>query len=426
MNELVLPSKIPWKQIQGKDLEELLYWLLDDMGAKDLEWRIGGSGEGAADQGRDLEAFFYMSGPDGEMIRQRWWVQAKGRSRTVEPNSVRDAITTTSAFQDIDVILIVTNSHFSNPTRDWVKQWVKTNPNIVVKLWDQNDLEKLVCKHPSVISRLYAEALSLQGKLDVIRSQFWNHSFYPGTPMLSELWENRDSLEWNRMSMIAIIAGEAANGDFANRPWPLILSNEELAETFILSIVNTIPFAYRQEMAGINPNNYIKAVSYLVLSALDRLGSKVVSKLLENCWEAAGFPDYPKEVKLFSINPILGWLRDEIFDVCVNDCLRVSADPSVLDKDSIKNYWLRLKMPKKDDEEDETIKGILIFEKFDSPCNVGFKVNKRRHCPLRSGEFEKLDDLDANQKQIDTYSILTTLEKVIRYGKEKIEKRLKM
>jgi hypothetical protein len=42
MTELIIPSKIPWDQIQGKDLEELLYWLLDEMGAKDLEWRIGG------------------------------------------------------------------------------------------------------------------------------------------------------------------------------------------------------------------------------------------------------------------------------------------------------------------------------------------------------------------------------------------------
>ena len=50
-SELILPSEIPWNEIKGSDLEELLYWLFDSMGAKDLEWRIGGTGAGAADQG---------------------------------------------------------------------------------------------------------------------------------------------------------------------------------------------------------------------------------------------------------------------------------------------------------------------------------------------------------------------------------------
>jgi len=128
MTELIIPSKIPWDRIQGKDLEELLYWLLDEMGAKDLEWRIGGASGGAADQGRDLEAFFYMSSPDGEMVRQKWWVQAKGRSKTVEAKAIKETITTASGIPNVDVILIVTNKQFSNPTRDWFKQWVSINP----------------------------------------------------------------------------------------------------------------------------------------------------------------------------------------------------------------------------------------------------------------------------------------------------------
>ena len=48
--ELILPSEIPWSEIKGTDLEELLYWLFDSMGAKELEWRIGGKGAGAGDQ----------------------------------------------------------------------------------------------------------------------------------------------------------------------------------------------------------------------------------------------------------------------------------------------------------------------------------------------------------------------------------------
>ena len=83
--DLIIPSQIPWDRIKGKDLEELLYWLFDSMGAKDLEWRVGGKGSGAADQGRDLECSFYVSSPEGELIKQKWWVEAKGRKKTVEP-----------------------------------------------------------------------------------------------------------------------------------------------------------------------------------------------------------------------------------------------------------------------------------------------------------------------------------------------------
>jgi hypothetical protein len=37
LNELVIPSNIPWDNLKAKDLEECLYWLLDEMGAEDLE-----------------------------------------------------------------------------------------------------------------------------------------------------------------------------------------------------------------------------------------------------------------------------------------------------------------------------------------------------------------------------------------------------
>jgi hypothetical protein len=50
----LLPAEIPFADLKARDLEECVYWLLDAMGAKDLEWRLGGAGGGAADGGRDL------------------------------------------------------------------------------------------------------------------------------------------------------------------------------------------------------------------------------------------------------------------------------------------------------------------------------------------------------------------------------------
>jgi hypothetical protein len=56
-------------------LEECVCWLLDALGAKDLEWRLGGARGGAADGGRDLEAVFYTPAPGDDMDRQSWWVE---------------------------------------------------------------------------------------------------------------------------------------------------------------------------------------------------------------------------------------------------------------------------------------------------------------------------------------------------------------
>src|SRR5689334_11762714 len=73
--EWILPAEIPFSELKRKDLEECVYWLLDAMGAKDLEWRTGGTGDGAADGGRDLEARFFTPGDDGELISQKWWIE---------------------------------------------------------------------------------------------------------------------------------------------------------------------------------------------------------------------------------------------------------------------------------------------------------------------------------------------------------------
>lgn len=74
-SQFVIPSEIPFDTLRDRDLEECVYWLLDAMGAKDLEWRIGGTGAGASDQGRDLEATFFIPNPDGEVLRQKWWIE---------------------------------------------------------------------------------------------------------------------------------------------------------------------------------------------------------------------------------------------------------------------------------------------------------------------------------------------------------------
>ena len=79
---------------------------------------------------------------DGELEAQRWWVQAKGRTSTVPPQTVREAIVDVQAYVEVDVLVIATNSRFSNDTRDWVAEFQATHPRPVIRLWDRDALER--------------------------------------------------------------------------------------------------------------------------------------------------------------------------------------------------------------------------------------------------------------------------------------------
>ena len=182
--DLVIPTNISWESLKQAALEECLFWLLDSLGAKDIEWRKGGSGIGAPDQGRDIEATFHSPTPDGDMEPQHWWIEAKGRGKTVEPSAVKDAVVNADSRNDIDVIVIATNSHFSNPTRDWVRQRQQTYPRPRIRLWDRSALERMLLKHPSVVVRLFSNALSAQGRIEAIRSRFWNQCYLPSAEEL--------------------------------------------------------------------------------------------------------------------------------------------------------------------------------------------------------------------------------------------------
>jgi hypothetical protein len=178
-----------------------------------------GSGGGAADGGRDLEAHFYTPGADSEIESQTWWIECKGRTGTVEAGEVKSTIVNAEGKGGLDYIVIVTNSQFSNPTRDWVKDWQIKHPRPKVKLWDQAHLERLLSRHPDVVLRLFSEALSLQGRFHAMESRFWNKLEFVTVKTLSDLWKVREEIELTAMGVFAAVVNEFANGDITYRPW---------------------------------------------------------------------------------------------------------------------------------------------------------------------------------------------------------------
>jgi len=382
--EWVLPASIPFADLKSRDLEECLYWLFDAMGAKDLEWRTGGTGGGAADGGRDLEAHFYTPGADEEIEAQSWWIECKGRTDTVEPNEVKSAVVNAQARGGLDYVVIATNTQFSNPTRDWVKEWQVTHVRPKVKLWDHAHLERLLSRHPDVVLRLFSEALSLQGRFQAMESRFWNKLEFVTPKTLAELWKARKEMELTGMGVYAAIVNEFTNGDITHRPWGATISKDSLLEVLSIGLINVSYLLMRSFKAGVDQKPICRAFSYLILCALDFAPAEDVTQLVTDLIYRGKRDTMPENVKEFLLMPIVDQLLSEMQDVCSSDCRRfMSLDRQTLtaDKDEVDDYWLRLE-PDGVEEPEPVERRFVRIERTNEPCNVGFPVDKDNCCPL--------------------------------------------
>ena len=383
-NEWVLPAEIPFSDLKRKDLEECVYWLLDAMGAKDLEWRTGGSGEGAADGGRDLEARFFTPGEDGELVSQKWWIECKGRKGTVEPSEVRAAVNNALAFEGLDYIIITTNTQFSNPTREWVKEWQRKYPKPKVQLWDKAQLERYLSRHPDVVLRLFSQALSLHGRLQALESRFWNKLEFVPPSTLADIWKARttDDVKFTALAVFALVANEFANGKIIHRPWAAALNDKSLVETIALALSNAGYLSIRSSRAGIDRKILYRTFAYLILVALDRLPVENVTRLVVDSLNRGEEEPFPDEVQEMLLMPIIDQLLSEFQDLCSSDCERIMVmDRGALteDKDEVDVYWLRLQPEGIEESGDRR---QLRIEGYNKPCKVGFPVNKDNGCPL--------------------------------------------
>lgn len=386
---LVLPTEIPWANLKSRDLEETVYWLLDALGAKDLEWRRGGEGAGAADQGRDLEATFQAETPDGSFDAKRWWVEAKGRSRSVERRAVQNALNDAEVRSDVDVLVVVTNTTFTNPVRDFAKQWNEQRKRPMLKLWDRDNLEKLLSQHPSVVARLFAKALSPQGLLETVRERFWNRLEFASDGTLATLWGKRDELDFSYESLLAVIASEYANGDIGLRRWLTEAERADVIGVATLASLNMVYLMHRAVDAGAS-RPVLGALGHVVVASLQYAGVDLTLEMLQALWGQSGRPEWSQERQ----DVILDVITEEVIsghflDACAADCGRV--DLGDYGRKSA-TYWDRfrenrtIQLGERDDRR-------LVFERFKEPCKVGFPLDCERHCPLLNPPSDVLERL---------------------------------
>jgi hypothetical protein len=381
-------SEIPWGRLKRSDLEECIFWLLDAMGAKELTWRRGGSGHGTSDQGRDLECLFYAIGPDGEMQRQHWWIEAKGRNGTVEPSAVKESVVNASAYERISTLVIATNTQFSNPTVDWVRQWSDHNPGLRVRLWDRDQLERLICRHPEVIFRLFSEILSIPGHAEVSRARFLNRSERASEKELRVLWENARQIRWSEELFLAVLVAEVENGDLGIRPWGMVASNEKILATLGFALVNTLFFVVRRTRPMDEQHPYLSAVSYLMIMALTILSPE---GLATYCWDVMA--DMAR-FRHATIKPIIGTMLDEVLDGCARDCERILYCGSREEQEwrlvQRSRYWDRFLTPRTQKNDEKVPDPVtLIISEHAKPCKLAFPMRAGEMCPIADCQIEE-------------------------------------
>ena len=387
MDDICIPSQIPWKELKGKELEELLYWLFSSMGAKNLEWRIGGKGDGTADQGRDLELDFYTSMPDGSLAKQHWWVEAKGRKSTLEAKAVHESVLNASGKNNIEILVIATNTNFSNPTRDWVKDWQKNNPRPIIKLWEKTELENLCCKNPAAVIRLYQKALTIQGKLKVVETKFWDYLSYSDNTLLEQLWNNIDELNITEQSLIALCSSEFANGDISKRSWGLKVEKDILFNSICIGFMNLMFLCFKANDVGVEQHHIIKSMSYLISMSLIRLDFNNVIKAVKEYNVFFDKVEYPTELKEYTLIPVLKTLNHEMEVSCSKDCKRISADYNSYENDK-KEYWDRfISNCNIDSKKDNR---VLVIYDHKEECKIGLPEYRDNGCPLFDEEINLL------------------------------------
>jgi hypothetical protein len=378
----ILPAAIPFADLKARDLEECVYWLLDAMGAKGLEWRTGGSGGGAADGGRDLEAHFHVHSADGEIERQTWWIECKGRKDTVEPSEVKAAVNNSLAKSGLAYVVIATNTQFSNPTRDWLREWQKSHPQPKVKLWDQAQLERYLSRHPDVVLRLFSSALSIEGRFRAMQSRLWNKLEFVNVSTLADLWKVRHDMDLTPAGVFAAIVNEFAHGDVTCRPWGALLSEDQLEDVLECGLMNVVYLIHRSSMAGVDQKPLIRAFAYLILVAVTMLPAAKVAAQVVSGITRNGELELSDEALDLVVVPLADQLLSEMQDVCGSDCSRVtSLQRHTLseDKDEVDTYWMRLEPEGRNEQTNDQ---HLRIESHAAPCVVGFPVGKDHGCPL--------------------------------------------
>jgi hypothetical protein len=128
------------KLLEPQQFENLTYDILFLSGVQNLRWRTP-----SADGGRDLEGDLAVLDFSGETVRQRWYIECKRYSQSLNWPTVYEKLTV-AINHSADYLLFITTSNFSSQCRDEVQRHNEKR-GTQIRIWPFYYLEQLLTIH---------------------------------------------------------------------------------------------------------------------------------------------------------------------------------------------------------------------------------------------------------------------------------------
>jgi len=133
--------------INPQDFENLTYDILQTIGLKNLTWRTPGS-----DAGRDIEGEYYQPDISGSFIRQKWFIECKHYSSSIDWATVWKKIAHADS-KNADFLLVATNSNPSPQCESEISNWNNQSHRVKIRFWRGYDFDRLLLTYPNVAQK---------------------------------------------------------------------------------------------------------------------------------------------------------------------------------------------------------------------------------------------------------------------------------
>lgn len=386
-NVVPLVSELNWASVTGQRLEELVWGLLDDMGGREMIWRAGSStGVTAGDGGRDIEATMFEPGRAGEPMRQRWWVEAKGRASTVKKRHVMDAVLSAVAHSEVDVVVLASNSVFANSANDWVREWNRTHRRPIARLWDRENLAAMVRRAPQVAARVLPEALGTEDRLRLLIERFGDFGEIPSAEDLAYFWNHPEAIQEadSPVEAVALMLHADPSHNWRIRPWSRLLTRDENTALEVLAFCfhGLVWRALGKRIRSVPLDRTVEVAAHLLVSFIDVLDLAEAAAVAENPFrllvggeEFAQREDADHAWRDQVVLAVLRRAQLEMAAICGHDCARVTTEATPFEPamDS-RRYFERF------DGSDDAQERWLTITTTRIPCVVGLTLSDSGEC----------------------------------------------
>lgn len=151
---------IRFEEITPAAFENLCYDLILNYGFQDLLWR-----EGAADNGRDIEASYIYNNPIKTKTIKYFFECKHYTSGGVPPEHLNSKIAWADAEQP-DILVFITSSHLTNNARTWLDA-LSPQKNYEIICIESEELKDRLIKYPTLIERYFSHGRYTKMLLDV-------------------------------------------------------------------------------------------------------------------------------------------------------------------------------------------------------------------------------------------------------------------